>query len=57
MTLANMRENGVRSISASCETCQHEAVLDLATESKSKERADILLPSRSEEHGNPIQCN
>jgi hypothetical protein len=28
MTLANMRENGVRSISAMCETCQHEAVLN-----------------------------
>jgi hypothetical protein len=28
MTLANMRENGVRSISATCETCQHEAVLN-----------------------------
>jgi hypothetical protein len=28
MTLANMRENGVRSILATCETCQHEAVLD-----------------------------
>jgi hypothetical protein len=25
---ANMRENGVRSISATCETCQHEAVLN-----------------------------
>jgi hypothetical protein len=24
MTLANMRENGVRSIVATCETCQHE---------------------------------
>jgi hypothetical protein len=23
MTLANMRENGIRSISATCETCQH----------------------------------
>ena len=23
-----MRENGVRSISATCETCQHEAVLN-----------------------------
>ena len=28
MTLANMREHGVRSISATCETCQHEAVLN-----------------------------
>jgi hypothetical protein len=28
MTLANMRANGVRSILATCETCQHEAVLD-----------------------------
>ena len=27
MTLPNMRENGVRSICAICETCQHEAVL------------------------------
>jgi hypothetical protein len=27
MTLANMRENGVRSITATCETCQHEAIL------------------------------
>jgi hypothetical protein len=27
MTLANMRENGVWSISATCETCHHEAVL------------------------------
>jgi hypothetical protein len=28
MSLANMRENGVRRILATCETCQHEAVLD-----------------------------
>jgi hypothetical protein len=28
MTLANMRENGVRSIAATCETCQHETVLN-----------------------------
>jgi hypothetical protein len=27
MTLANMRENGLRRILATCETCQHEAVL------------------------------
>jgi len=28
MTLANMREQGVRSILATCEACQHEAVLE-----------------------------
>jgi hypothetical protein len=28
MPAANMREDGVRSISATCETCQHEAVLN-----------------------------
>jgi hypothetical protein len=27
MTLANMRENGVGSILATCETCEHDAVL------------------------------
>jgi hypothetical protein len=29
ITLANMRENGVCSILATCETCQHEAVLSV----------------------------
>jgi hypothetical protein len=27
MTLANMRENGVRSLSVTCELCHHEAVM------------------------------
>jgi hypothetical protein len=29
MTLANMRENGVRSVVATCAKCQHEGVLDV----------------------------
>jgi hypothetical protein len=29
MTLANMRENGVHSVVATCAKCQHEAVLDV----------------------------
>jgi hypothetical protein len=29
MTLANMRENGVRSLSLTCELCHHEAVMNV----------------------------
>ena len=29
MTLANMRENGVRSLSVTCELCRHEAVMNV----------------------------
>ena len=29
MTLANMRENGVRSVVATCAKCSHEGVLDV----------------------------
>ena len=29
MTLANMRENGVRSLSVTCEVCHHEALLNV----------------------------
>jgi hypothetical protein len=29
MTLANMRENGVRSLSVTCELCHHEAVMNV----------------------------
>jgi hypothetical protein len=29
MTLANMRENGVRSLSVMCELCHHEAVMNV----------------------------
>ena len=29
MTLANMRENGVRSLSVACELCHHEPVLNV----------------------------
>jgi hypothetical protein len=31
MTLANMRENGVRSLSITCELCRHEAVMNVDT--------------------------
>ena len=30
MTLGNMRQNGVRSLTVSCLVCHHEAVLDVA---------------------------
>jgi hypothetical protein len=30
MTLANMRENGVRSLSVTCELCHHEALMNEA---------------------------
>ena len=30
MTLANMRENGVGSIQATCEACTHEATVDVS---------------------------
>jgi hypothetical protein len=29
MTLANMRANGVRSLSVTCEVCHHEAVMNV----------------------------
>jgi hypothetical protein len=29
MTLANMRENGVRSLCVTCEVCHHEAVMNV----------------------------
>jgi hypothetical protein len=29
MTLANMRENGVRSLSVTCQLCHHEALLNV----------------------------
>jgi len=29
MTLANMRQNGVRAVAARCEACGHEAVLNV----------------------------
>ena len=29
MTLANMRENGVRSLSVTCDLCHHEAVMNV----------------------------
>jgi hypothetical protein len=29
MTLANMRENGVRSLSVTCELCHHDAVMNV----------------------------
>ncbi len=29
MTLANMRENGTRSVEATCEVCGHEAVVNV----------------------------
>jgi hypothetical protein len=29
MTLANMRENGVRSLSVTCELCHHEAAMNV----------------------------
>jgi hypothetical protein len=29
MTLANMRENGVRSLSVTCHLCHHEAVINV----------------------------
>jgi hypothetical protein len=29
MTLANMRENGVRSLSVTCELCHHEALMNV----------------------------
>jgi hypothetical protein len=29
MTLANMRENGVRSLSVTCELCQHAALMNV----------------------------
>ncbi len=29
MTLANMREHGVRSLSVSCEVCHHDAVINV----------------------------
>jgi hypothetical protein len=29
MTLANIRENGVRSLSVTCELCHHEAVMNV----------------------------
>jgi hypothetical protein len=29
MTLANMRDNGVRSLSVTCELCHHEAVMNV----------------------------
>ena len=29
MTLANMREHGVRSVDATCEDCKHEAVVNV----------------------------
>jgi hypothetical protein len=29
MTLANIRENGVHSVVATCATCEHEAILDV----------------------------
>ena len=29
MTLANMREHGVRSVDATCEDCRHEAVVNV----------------------------
>ena len=29
MTLANMREHGVRSVDATCEDCRHEATLNV----------------------------
>jgi hypothetical protein len=31
MTLANMRENGVRSLSVTCEVCHHEALMNVDT--------------------------
>ena len=41
MPAANMREDGVRSISATCETCQHEAVLNA-----DRWPADMPVPGR-----------
>ena len=29
MTLANMRQNGVRAVAATCEACGHEAVVNV----------------------------
>jgi hypothetical protein len=34
MTLANMRENGVRSLSVTCELCHHEAVMNVTPKEK-----------------------
>jgi hypothetical protein len=31
MTLANMRENGVRSLAVTCQLCHHEALLNVDT--------------------------
>jgi hypothetical protein len=46
MTLANMRENGVRSISATCETCQHEAILDVGRwPADMSRRRTMMIPS------------
>jgi len=39
MTLANMRENGVHSVVATCGKCQHEGVLDVQ-----RWRADTAVP-------------
>jgi hypothetical protein len=46
MPAANMREDGVRSISATCETCQHEAVLNA-----DRWPADMPVPGRLQELG------
>jgi hypothetical protein len=51
MPAANMREDGVRSISATCETCQDEAVLNADGWPADKPVPDIGLKLRCSASG------
>jgi hypothetical protein len=38
MTLANMRENGVRSLSVACHLCHHQTVMNVDARSATRSR-------------------
>ena len=56
MTLANMRDNGVRSISATCETCQHEAVLNADGWPADTPVPDVAIPPLPRLNGETVAC-
>jgi hypothetical protein len=48
MPLANMREHGVRSIDATCESCNHEATINVDSLPDEMPIPDVALSSRAQ---------
>ena len=51
MTLANMREHGVRSVVATCEKCQHEALVNVDDWPEETPVPDVRLKLRCSKCG------